>query len=88
MSHQDAHALGMTWAGDTGFARLPRDTDGRTTDLAILGVPFDLATTNRPGPRFGPRAIPEQSTPPGEVGDAAWPGPAGGPQGRPRTRPC
>ena len=41
MSHQDAHALGMTWAGDTGFARLPRDTDGRTPDLAILGVPVD-----------------------------------------------
>jgi agmatinase len=26
-------------------------------DVAILGVPFDTATSNRPGARFGPRAI-------------------------------
>lgn len=30
--------------------------------LAVTGVPFDSATTNRPGTRFGPRAIREQST--------------------------
>ncbi|MCC2112081.1 MAG: agmatinase, partial [Hyphomicrobiales bacterium] len=26
-------------------------------DLAVLGIPFDLAVTDRPGARFGPRAI-------------------------------
>lgn len=26
-------------------------------DVAVLGVPFDLAVSNRPGTRFGPRAI-------------------------------
>ncbi len=26
-------------------------------DVAIVGAPFDIATTNRPGARFGPRAI-------------------------------
>src|SRR5690606_34057214 len=26
-------------------------------DLAVTGIPLDLATTNRPGARFGPRAI-------------------------------
>ncbi len=31
-------------------------------DLAITGVPFDQAVTNRPGTRFGPRAIREAST--------------------------
>ncbi|MEI7548503.1 MAG: agmatinase, partial [Actinomycetota bacterium] len=26
-------------------------------DVAVIGAPFDLGTTNRPGARFGPRAI-------------------------------
>lgn len=26
-------------------------------DIAMVGVPFDHGTTNRPGTRFGPRAI-------------------------------
>lgn len=73
MTDNSAHALGMTWAGDTGFARLPRLEPGQRADLAILGIPFDLATTNRPGSRFGPRAIREQSTLSGEFGDALWP---------------
>lgn len=30
-------------------------------DIAILGVPFDLAVCNRPGTRFGPRAIRQAS---------------------------
>lgn len=37
----------------------PRDADA---DVAFLGVPFDDATTYRPGARFGPRAIREAST--------------------------
>lgn len=82
MSEQSPHALGMTWAGDTGFARLPRQVDGKPAELAILGVPFDLATTNRPGSRFGPRAIREQSTLTGEFGDALWPWPPGVLKGR------
>ncbi len=31
-------------------------------DLAITGIPFDQAVTNRPGARFGPRAVREAST--------------------------
>ena len=31
-------------------------------DLAVTGIPFDQAVTNRPGARFGPRAIREAST--------------------------
>ena len=30
--------------------------------MAILGIPFDAATSNRPGARFGPRAIRAAST--------------------------
>src|SRR5262249_47429010 len=74
--------LGMTWAGDTTFARLPRLERGASAELAVLGVPFDLGTSNRPGARFGPRAIREQSTLSGEFGDSLWPWEAGQLSGR------
>ena len=50
-----------TFGGATSFLRrlYARDTTG--ADLAILGVPFDQAVTNRPGTRLGPRAIREAS---------------------------
>jgi len=35
----------------------PDDLAAWQPDVAIVGAPFDLATTNRPGARFGPRAI-------------------------------
>ncbi|MCJ7838817.1 MAG: agmatinase, partial [Burkholderiales bacterium] len=35
--------------------RYTKDTAG--ADVAIMGIPFDLAVSNRPGTRFGPRAI-------------------------------
>lgn len=38
---------------------LSRDLDG--VHAAVLGFPFDLATTNRPGARFGPRGIRQAS---------------------------
>ncbi len=39
--------------------RLSKDVTG--ADLAVSGIPFDQAVTNRPGARFGPRAIREAS---------------------------
>ena len=39
------------------FARCPLVEDHEGVDVAILGIPFDTATTNRPGARFGPEAI-------------------------------
>ncbi len=39
------------------FARLPHSKDLAGVDLAIVGVPFDGATTYRPGARFGPRGV-------------------------------
>jgi agmatinase len=52
------------FAGVATFMRLPHvyDLEERDADVAFLGVPFDDATTYRPGARFGPRAIREAST--------------------------
>lgn len=52
-----------TYAGITSFMRRRYSRDLTSVDLAISGVPFDTATTNRPGSRFGPRAIRAASTP-------------------------
>jgi agmatinase len=51
-----------TYAGALSFMRRKygRDLDG--VDLVVTGVPLDTATTNRPGARFGPRAIRAAST--------------------------
>jgi agmatinase len=51
-----------TYSGVTSFLRrrYSKDLDG--VDVAIVGVPFDVATTGRPGTRFGPRAIRAAST--------------------------
>ena len=51
-----------TYAGATSFLRrkYTKQLDG--VDVAVMGVPFDTATTNRPGARFGPRAIRAAST--------------------------
>mgnify|MGYP002651677156 FL=1 len=46
-----------TYAGITSFMRRRYTRDLTGVDLAISGVPFDTSTTNRPGSRFGPRAI-------------------------------
>ena len=44
-------------AGIASFMRLPIQKTACGLDVAILGVPFDSATSNRPGTRFGPRQI-------------------------------
>jgi agmatinase len=73
MSDPTAHDLGMTWAGDTTFARFPRLQPGVAAEFAVQGVAYDLGVTNRPGSRFGPRAIREQSSLSGEFPDSLWP---------------
>ena len=35
----------------------PGQLDEWQPDVAVVGAPFDLGTTNRPGARFGPRAL-------------------------------
>jgi agmatinase len=39
------------------FARCPLVESPEGVDVAVLGIPFDTATTNRPGARFGPEAV-------------------------------
>ncbi len=50
-----------TFAGVTSFLRRTYSKDLTGVDLAVTGVPFDQAVTNRPGTRLGPRAIREAS---------------------------
>jgi len=54
--------LGYVFGGLQTFAQRPfvadaEDLDRWRPDVAVVGAPFDLATTNRPGARFGPRSI-------------------------------
>jgi agmatinase len=46
-----------TYAGAQSFMRRKFTRDLRGVDVAITGIPFDQAVTNRPGTRFGPEAI-------------------------------
>ena len=50
------------FGGATSFLRRQYSKDLSGVDLAVTGVPFDQAVTNRPGTRFGPRAIRAAST--------------------------
>ncbi len=54
------------YAGALSFARRKYTKDLTEAELAITGIPFDTATTNRPGTRFGPRGIRAAST------EVAW----------------
>jgi guanidinopropionase len=53
------------FAGISTFMRLrhldPAEAPGQI-DIALLGIPFDGATTNRPGARMGPRQIRDASS--------------------------
>jgi len=46
-----------TYGGALSFMRRKYTTDMSGVDVAVTGIPLDTATTNRPGARFGPRAI-------------------------------
>jgi agmatinase len=45
------------YTGVRTFARCPLVADPADVDVAAVGIPFDTATSNRPGARFGPEAI-------------------------------
>lgn len=62
LTAQQGYVQQLTFAGCPSFARRPFSRDLTGVDLAITGIPFDCATTNRPGTRLGPRAVREQST--------------------------
>lgn len=50
-----------TYSGALSFMRRKYARELASVDLAVTGIPFDSATTNRPGARFGPRAIRQAS---------------------------
>ena len=59
---QEQLELGYVFGGLSTFGQRPLVTDPEQLDswqpdVAIVGAPFDISTTNRPGARFGPRAI-------------------------------
>lgn len=54
------------FAGIPTFMRLPHvalsDPKIKVVDIGLIGVPWDGGTTNRPGPRHGPRQLRDMST--------------------------
>lgn len=51
-----------SYAGALSFMRRPYSKNLESVDVAVTGIPLDLATTHRPGARFGPRGIRAAST--------------------------
>ena len=49
------------FGGIATMMRLPHVADARDLDVAFVGVPFDIGTSNRAGARFGPRQIRAES---------------------------
>jgi agmatinase len=56
---------GLSTFGRRPFLTEPEQLDAWQPDVAVVGAPFDVSTTNRPGARFGPRAIRSQAYEPG-----------------------
>jgi len=50
------------YSGIRTFARLPHVREADEVDVAVVGVPFDTATSYRAGARFGPEGIRAGST--------------------------
>ena len=46
-----------TYSGATSFLRCPYSVAFNEADIVVAGIPFDSATTYRPGCRLGPRAV-------------------------------
>ena len=55
-------AYEAAFGGAPSFLRRKYTKELSGVDIAVTGVPFDQAVTNRPGTRLGPRAIREAST--------------------------
>ncbi len=65
--------MAYAYEGPISFARRELTQTVGAGDLAVVGVPFDLGATYRPGTRLGPRAIREQSVFVGGFSSAIWP---------------
>src|SRR3984957_8791499 len=47
----------LPYSGVPTFLGLPSADSTAGLDIALVGVPMDLGVSNRPGARFGPRAV-------------------------------
>ena len=63
----------QTFSGQLSFLRRAYTREIQGADLVVSGLPFDLATTFRPGARFGPQAIRAASVQLAEIADFAFP---------------
>ena len=68
--YQEQLDLGYVFGGLSTFAQRPFVPHAAhlaewKPDVAVMGAPVDLGTTNRPGARFGPRAVRTQAYEPG-----------------------
>ena len=64
---------GTTFAGELSFLRRKYTRQINGADVVVAGVPFDSATTYRPGARLGPRAIREASVQLAEIIEHSFP---------------
>jgi agmatinase len=62
----------MTYGGVLSFMRRNYTKDLANVDIAVSGIPFDLATTYRSGARLGPRAIRAASVQLAELSVYPW----------------
>ncbi|MGF7162304.1 agmatinase [Rhodoligotrophos appendicifer] len=63
--------LEPSYSGAQSFMRRKYTRDLAGVDIAVSGIPFDQAVTNRPGTRFGPEAIRRASAQ--HAWGAVWP---------------
>ena len=56
-----------TFGGAPSFLRRRYTKDLSSADIAVTGIPFDMAVTNRPGTRLGPRGIRVNAVCPGYI---------------------
>ena len=57
------------YLGTISFMRCEMAETAEGADIAVMGIPYDMGTTGRPGARFGPRSVREQSL---AVGEFEW----------------
>ena len=55
-------ATDAMFSGGLSFMRCRESRDYKNADIAVLGIPFDCAGSNRSGSRFGPRGVRVAST--------------------------
>ena len=63
----------VTFAGQLSFLRRRYTKDIANADMVVTGIPFDMATTFRPGARLGPQAMRAASVQLAEIASRAFP---------------